>query len=120
VSDRGDRHVGTWIARMVNNGRQAVSSLEPDTEITLELRADGGVSGSATCNRYMGTCTVDGGTIGFGPIAATRMACATPKLAAQEQAYLAALARATAWEVRGDELELRDADGALQASYVRA
>jgi heat shock protein HslJ len=115
-----DAYLGSWSGRMVNDGRQAVASLEAGSEITLQLREDGGASGNATCNRYMGSYTVDGRAIAFGRLAATRMACATPELAAQEQAYLAALGLAAAWEVRADVLELRDAGGALQASFGRA
>lgn len=115
-----DAYLGSWSARMVNNGRQAVASIEAGSEITLEVREVGAVSGNATCNRYMGTCTVAGRAIAFGALATTRMACAAPELAAQEQAYLAALGRAAAWEVSGDVLELRDAGGALQASFARA
>jgi heat shock protein HslJ len=115
-----DAYLGSWSARMVNNGRQAVASIEAGSEITLEIRDDGGASGNATCNPYMGTCTVVGRAIAIGALATTRMVCATPELAAQEQAYLAALGRAAAWEVSGDVLELRDAGGALQASFTRA
>ena len=46
------------------------------------------------------------------------MACPPPASDA-EAAYLAALARATAWEVHRDTLELRDAAGALLASFAR-
>jgi heat shock protein HslJ len=114
-----DAYLGTWTARMVNDGRRAVTSPEAGSEITLELRDDGRASGDATCNRYAGTFTVGDETIAFGPLATTRMACPTPELAAQERAYIAALARAVTWQVRGDQLQLRDADGALQASFAR-
>jgi heat shock protein HslJ len=68
----------------------------------------------------MGTYTVTGTTIAFGPLATTRMACTTAQLAAQERAYLAGLARVMTWVVSGEVLELRDVNGALQASFARA
>ena len=114
-----DAYRGAWTARMVNNGKQAVTSLERGSEITLDLAADGAASGNATCNRYMGTYAVHGEAIAFGALATTRMACPTAELAAQEQAYLAALGRSTTWSVRGDVLEMRDAAGAVQATFVR-
>ncbi len=115
-----DAYLGTWEATGVNNGRQAVVSLVADSSISLHLAPDGRVAGNATCNRYIGAFTVDGESIVFGPLASTRMACPTDDLAEQERAYLAALAAATTWSVRGDRLELRDATGALQAGYRRA
>jgi heat shock protein HslJ len=62
---------------------------------------------------------VDGEAIRFGPLATTRMACPDEELAEQERAYLAGLAAAASWSVRGDRLELRDAAGALQATFRR-
>ncbi len=115
-----DAYVGTWEATGMNNGRQAVVSLEADSSVTLELGGDGSASGNATCNRYRGTYTVDGEAIAFGALGSTRMACPSETLAAQEAAYLAALAAAVTWSAAGDRLELRDASGALQASFARA
>ena len=81
---------------------------------------DGRVSGTSGCNRYTADCIVEGATIRIGPVATTRMACPSESLAAQEAAYLAALAAAVTWSVSGDRLELRDARGAMQATFVRA
>ena len=49
--------------------------------VTLELSTANGqrrVSGFSGCNRYMGTYTLKDGKLSFGPLAGTRMACATP------------------------------------------
>ncbi len=119
VAAPADAYVGAWEATGVNNGREAVVSLEAGSTVTLELGTDGSASGRATCNRYRGTYTVDGETIAFGALGTTRMACPSEALAAQEAAYLAALAAAATWSVSGDRLELRDASGALQASFTR-
>jgi heat shock protein HslJ len=113
-------YVGTWEATGINNGRQAVVSLEAGSSATLELDTSGGANGLATCNRYRGTYAIDGEGIAFGPLGTTRMACPSEALAAQESAYLAALASAVTWSVSGERLELRDASGALQATFRRA
>ena len=119
VAAPADAYVGAWEATGVNNGRQAVSGLVAGSTITLDLGSDGRVTGNATCNRYVGAYQVDGDGIAFGPLASTRMACPDDALAGQERAYLAALAVAVSWSARGDRLELRDADGALQATFRR-
>ena len=61
--------------------------------ITLQLSTQTGqrrASGFSGCNRYTGTYMLKDGKLSFGPLAGTRMACATPggKI---EGAYLAAL-----------------------------
>jgi heat shock protein HslJ len=114
-----DVYVGSWAATGINNGREAVVSPEAGSVVTLELAADGNVSGAATCNRFRGTYAVDEETISFMALATTRMACPSEALAAQEAAYLAALAAAVTWDVSGDRLDLRDARGAMQATFRR-
>ncbi|QCU54329.1 META domain-containing protein [Burkholderia pseudomallei] len=62
--------------------------------IKLALSTQTGVrraAGFSGCNRYMGTCDVKNGVLAFGPLAGTRMACASPARAALERDYLAAL-----------------------------
>jgi len=106
----------TWVATMVNNGREAVVSVLADTEITAVFDAEGKVGGSAGCNRYFAGYTVEGASIVIEPPASTRKLC-EEALMQQELAYLAALPGAATFAIQGDELELRTADGALVASY---
>jgi heat shock protein HslJ len=106
----------TWVATMVNNGREAVVSILADTEITVVFDAEGKVGGSAGCNRYFAGYTVEGASIAIEPPASTRKMCPEAVMQ-QEFAYLAALPTAATFSIQGDELELRTADGALVASY---
>jgi putative lipoprotein len=71
----------------------AIDGQEPagDTDPTLMFDAAGNVSGSAGCNTYTGTATLDGSSISFGPLGSTRMACPDPDVMAQETAFLTAL-----------------------------
>ncbi len=62
----------TWVATMVNNGREAVVGLLEDTQITAVFDAEGKVGGSAGCNRYFAGYTVDGSSITIEPPASTR------------------------------------------------
>ena len=55
--------------------------------------------GSAGCNTYNGTYTVDGSSISFGPLATTKMACPVADTAV-ETAFLAGLAGAKTWWIQ--------------------
>ena len=105
-----------WVAINYNNGREAVVSILLDTEITALFGEDGRLTGSAGCNNYMTGYTVDGDAIAIEPAATTRKMCAEDVMQ-QEREYLAALLMANTFNIQGDQLELRTADGALVASY---
>lgn len=108
-----------WVAVSINNGNQAVESVQAGTEVTATFAEDGTVAGSGGCNDYSATYTVDGSSIEIGPIAGTLKLCGAPEgVDDQEAAYFAALDAATTWSIAGDTLELRDDSGALQVSYV--
>ncbi len=106
----------TWVMTMYNNGKQAVVGALADTEVTAVFGADGQLSGSAGCNRYSAPYTVDGNKIKIGLAISTMMACEQP-IMDQEAQYLAAIQQAATYNIQGTKLELRDATGALQASY---
>ncbi len=107
----------TWHATGINNGKEAVVSVEAGTDPTLVYEKAGTITGNATCNSFNGPAVVDGSNVKVGPLNSTRMACADEAKNAQEAAYLAALENATTFEVRAGHLELRDAQGALQVSF---
>lgn len=109
----------TWIVTGYNNGNEAVVGVLADTTLTAVFGADGVLTGSAGCNNYHASYTAAGDQISIGTVASTMMACAEPAgIMEQESAYLAALELAMTYQIRGNTLELRDANGALQASYV--
>jgi heat shock protein HslJ len=108
-----------WIVTGYNNGQQAVVSVMTGTELTANFGADGNLSGNGGCNTYTASYTVDGNKISIGPAATTRMACEQAVMD-QEQQYLAALATAATYQMSGDKLELRTADGALAATFTKA
>lgn len=115
------RLAGTaWQVTGYNNGRQAVVSVLNGTELTMEFPADGRVAGSAGCNRYTGTFKQDGGTLSFGPAAATRRMCVEPEgILEQEQRFLKALETVATARQEADRLELRTADGAMAVTLHR-
>lgn len=110
-----------WQATSYNNGRGGVTTLVIGTEITATFAEDGTLSGSAGCNNYTATYTVDGEQITITPVATTMMMCVEPEgVMEQEAEFIAALATAATFSIQGDQLELRTADGALVASFTAA
>lgn len=82
-----------------------------DALITLRLDGDGRASGKGGCNGYGGSYTLEGAALRFGPLASTKMACAT-ELMDQEQAYFDLLAQVERYAVGDDgALVLMTADG---------
>ena len=108
----------SWLATGYNNGKQAVVSVLDGSEITAAFGEDGQLTGSAGCNNYNASYTVDGDSIHVGPAASTRKLCSSPVgVMEQEYAYLSAIQQAASYERTGSELTLRDAEGAMLAVY---
>ncbi|MFO1539083.1 MAG: META domain-containing protein [Chloroflexota bacterium] len=78
--------------------------------IDATFAADGSLSGSAGCNRFMGSYTLDGATIAIAPLATTRMAC-DPDTMAREAAFLDLLQAASTWTTDGRSLSVATAAG---------
>ncbi|MEZ4515633.1 MAG: META domain-containing protein [Chloroflexota bacterium] len=109
----------TWSAVNYNNGNQAVVSLLADTTITAVFAEDGTLSGSAGCNTYTTSYTVDGDSMTIAPAATTRMMCEQPEgVMDQEAQYLSALETTATYRIDGNTLTLRTADGAMVANFV--
>lgn len=109
-------HGTQWEVTGVNNGRQAVVSVQGETRLTLAFDTEGRVSGSSGCNRFTARFEAGPGALRILSPATTRMACPDPSVLAQEQAFLRALEAVRTVRIEGDRLELRDAEGALQVS----
>ena len=81
-------------------------------QTTRAFDAEGRVAGSGGCNRYFGPVTIEGSTIRFGDLGATRMAC-VPALMDQEQKFFDALAatRSYRFDDPGNKLVFLGEDG---------
>lgn len=108
-----------WEISAYNNGRGGVTTLVAATRMSIAFGDDGTVSGSSGCNTFTGTYAADGATIEIGPLASTQMMCVEEEVMEQEAQFLAALGNASMYEIRGDRLQLRNADGALQVDLSR-
>ena len=113
-----DDLAGRWLVTSVHHSaRQAIISVLAESEPTLEFDGDR-VVGSTGCNTLRGTCTVDGSTLGFGPLMTTRKWCGDEAMA-QEQALLAALADTVGFRLEGSRLTLLRPDGGIAVSLRR-
>lgn len=97
-------------------GDTPVTPLENQQEAHLVLHTqDHRAAGFAGCNRFTGTYELDGTALRFGPLATTRMACASGMDV--EQRMLEALHATRSWNTTGEHLELSDDHGALLARF---
>jgi len=84
---------GKWLAESIRNG-----GVIDNLQSTIEITADGQVTGKGGCNGFGGKATVTGDKISFGPLVATQMAC-PPAIMDQETKFLGALNDARRWLV---------------------
>ena len=90
--------------RLVALGGEPVAAGDNRSAPGFRLVADGRkVQGNAGCNRMMGSYQHDGGSLKFGPLASTKMACPAMET---ETRFLAALDAATRYELAGSNLTL--------------
>ncbi|SIT40787.1 conserved exported hypothetical protein [Paraburkholderia ribeironis] len=85
--------LSSW--KLADGTARAIPSADQGEPITLTLSTQTGqrhASGFSGCNRFMGSYALKEGKLSFGPLAGTRMACASPggKI---EGAFLDALTR---------------------------
>jgi heat shock protein HslJ len=91
---------GTWTLDAASLGSLAADA-SSGTNVTVVF-ADGQASGASGCNTFIGSYeATDDGSLKFGPLASTMMACEAP-LMAVETAYLGALDKVSAFAVDGD------------------
>jgi putative lipoprotein len=110
----------SWLVRGYNNGKGGVVSVGGDATLHVRFTDDGTVAGSSGCNDFTGGYELDGQQIQLGQMASTRKLCPGEGVMGRESAFLAALATAATWEIRGERLQLRRADGALAVDLVSA
>jgi putative lipoprotein len=76
-----------------------------DARATLAFPEQGKAAGRGSCNSFSASVAITGPAINFGPLIATRMACADAVMN-QESKYLKALQDAERFELEGDELRV--------------
>ena len=110
----------SWTATGINNGKQAVVSDATTSAITAHFGTDNVLSGFGGCNSYTATWTpTPPDSLTIGPLGSTLKLCEQEVQDAENQ-YFAALAKVTTYQLEGNQLTLRDADGATQVTYTQA
>jgi len=102
----------------VNDAGNLVNLL-PDTEITAQF-SGGVVGGSAGCNSYSAEYEVHGSAITIGHSRMTLMYCYPEEVMNQEQDYISALQEATNYKIKGNTLEMTNADGKVILVFTAA
>lgn len=103
-----------WVLTMLYGKPVTVTTASNQREANVVLHSrDQRVTGSGGCNRIMGSYSLDGSKLGFGPMVSSMMACTEGM--DSEREFLDALPRVTAWRIAGVHLELLDAGGAVIA-----
>ncbi len=101
-----------WVLESFTTGDVVTSVVAPGS-ITLAFQPDGQAGGSGGCNSYGGPYQADAGSLTFGDIVSTLMACAEPDLMGQEAQYYTALQNASAYSLDGDVLTITHTGGTL-------
>ena len=111
--------VGTdWTLASYHTG-DAIVSVIAGTTVTAVFTEDG-FGGSAGCNHYFGTYTVDGAKMTVGALGFTEMYCENPGVMDQESTYLGLLGSVASFAIEGEELTLMDANGTKVLMFVKA
>ncbi|MGF2734235.1 META domain-containing protein [Marinobacter sp. DUT-1] len=101
-----------WVVEDIAGGGIIDSS-----RVTIRFLSDNRVAGLGSCNRYTGSYQLTGEGIGFGAIAATRMACA-PALMGQEARFLRILGEVSRVRIGPEgQLQLSTPSGATITAF---
>jgi len=111
----------SWVVNYVATGSQdgVVSSLDSQpAEQTLSFDADGKFNGKAGCNSYFGNYEVEDNKLSLGAIGSTKMACEEEVMKAESN-FLATLEKADNYQITGNSLQIRDADGNTLVTFTQ-
>jgi len=106
-----------WQMRSYYNPAEVGGMASPvgGTQLTAEF-AEGQVFGSAGCNSYSASYSVDGDSLTIGQAAATMMFC--EGLMDQETAFLAAMQSASSFKLETDQLHILNDKGQVVVDFV--
>lgn len=105
-----------WRLTDVLDARGDLLPVDPEVLATATF-SDGRVSGSTGCNRYMGTCALDGRSMRLTGIASTLRACPPPH-STVEAAFLSALDRISGYDLAAGRLDLLSSSGAVLLRFA--
>ena len=102
--------------KLVRLGETPVETAAKQREPHLILASsEPRVSGSGGCNRVAGGFELDGDKLRFSRMVSTRMACVAGM--EQEQRFLQSIEKVERYRIKGSDLEMLDAGGAVVARF---
>ena len=106
-----------WKLQSYRNSQGEEEKILPDTEITARFRVIN-FGGTAGCNSYYASYTVDEERLYIGVVGATGVSCEDPAgVMDQESEYLSNLRNAHSFVVEDEVLTITNADGDILLSY---
>jgi heat shock protein HslJ len=103
--------------KLARLGEQVITTPEGAREIHMVLHSENQrVAGFSGCNSMMGSYVLEGASLRFAQMAGTMMACAGTGMNL-ERDFLSVFSQAARWEIRGETLTLRDANGQMLAVF---
>jgi heat shock protein HslJ len=105
-----------WLLESYVDAEGETQSVLPRTQVTTEFQ-DGKVTGSDGCNQYFGEYALDGTSLTINPLGSTMMACAE-LIMNQATAFTAGLAGTASFDVLGETLTLKNAEGGTLLTFA--
>jgi heat shock protein HslJ len=105
VADDPNLEGSEWLAVDVHG-----SAAADETNATIRFPGAGKADGNAGCNAFSASVSIEGDTMSFGPVAATRRMCGM-RIDAAETKFLGALEKTASFVINHHVLRLSDADG---------
>ncbi len=94
-----------------------ITTPEGASEIHIVLHSENQrVAGFSGCNNMMGSYVLEGDKLRFGQMGSTMMACVGTGMELETK-FLSVFPQVAHWEIRGETLQLRDADGKSLANF---
>jgi heat shock protein HslJ len=109
----------TW--RLTQIGDQLVDNPPGDAAAHVQLQAGNSrVTGFAGCNRMFGGYSLNGESLKFGQVGATKMACLEEGRMELESRFFETLSQVARWKITNSTLELLDGNGKSLATFAAA
>jgi heat shock protein HslJ len=110
--------------KLTQLGEQVLTTPEGAREIHMVLHSENQrVAGFSGCNNMMGNYVLEADKLRFDQMGGTLMACAGSGMELEKK-FLSVFAQVAHWEIRGETLQLRDADrktlATLESRYFNA
>ncbi|HJK58222.1 MAG TPA: META domain-containing protein [Methanocorpusculum sp.] len=122
LTDKDGKTLLTFTEAALEQAGSAISgnwTLEGNNNVTLDITADGSFNGQAPVNLYFGTATIDGNSLSFGTVGATKMAGPEDLMTAENE-FFAALNNVTGYKITEGKLVLTDKDGKTLLTFVQS